>query len=235
MVDLEKLQAFFNQWKNVARPNGKERTLSFPDEFLRMKKDYLEYKKEMEIVSLTKAPWFNIFKIMGVQRDEIKNSAFLANLLNPDESHGQGLLFLKSFLEYCKKQDQNLPPLPDDFSKGRWIVSTEYGIGIGRFDIFMINWDLSYLYVIENKIDAREQENQIRNYLTWMEKMDCPMQALIFLTVTGHEAISSGGIKIPCFSYHNDIPSWLDTIIPEIKAPAVREVVIQYRDIVSRL
>ena len=41
---------------------------------------------------------FNIFDALGIARVEIRHSNFLAWLLDPAESHGQGLLFLRAVL-----------------------------------------------------------------------------------------------------------------------------------------
>jgi hypothetical protein len=41
---------------------------------------------------------FNIFDALRVDRAEIRHSNFLAWLLNPAESHGQGALFLRAVL-----------------------------------------------------------------------------------------------------------------------------------------
>src|SRR5437868_10938799 len=45
------------------------------------------------------APNFNLFQILEVEGMEVStHSAFLAHLLNPTETHGQGDLFLRQFL-----------------------------------------------------------------------------------------------------------------------------------------
>lgn len=41
---------------------------------------------------------FNIFDALGIARVEIRHSNFLAWLLDPAESHGQGSLFLRAVL-----------------------------------------------------------------------------------------------------------------------------------------
>src|SRR6266567_4711859 len=41
---------------------------------------------------------FNIFDALGIARAEIRHSNFLAYILDPAESHGQGQLFLKAIL-----------------------------------------------------------------------------------------------------------------------------------------
>jgi hypothetical protein len=44
--------------------------------------------------------YFNIFSVIGVQRKEVRlHSAFIAELLNPQGSHGLGDRFLVAFLE----------------------------------------------------------------------------------------------------------------------------------------
>src|SRR5579871_2680815 len=47
---------------------------------------------------------FNIFDALGITRAEIRHSNFLAFILDPAESHGQGQLFLKALLMDLLKQ-----------------------------------------------------------------------------------------------------------------------------------
>ncbi len=49
-------------------------------------------------------PSFNIFKLLGVGRDEVRHSKVLANFLNPAGSHGQGKLFLQRLLQQCYQE-----------------------------------------------------------------------------------------------------------------------------------
>src|SRR5438552_12678627 len=50
---------------------------------------------------------FNIFDALGIKDAEIRHSNFLAFILDPAESHGQGQLFLKAILMDLLK---NAPP-----------------------------------------------------------------------------------------------------------------------------
>src|SRR5690606_4732242 len=47
---------------------------------------------------------FNIFDALGIARLEIRHSNFLAWLLDPAESHGQGSLFLRAILMDLMRQ-----------------------------------------------------------------------------------------------------------------------------------
>src|SRR5262245_54694181 len=55
---------------------------------------------------------FNIFDSLGIARVEIRHSNFLAWLLDPAESHGQGSLFLRALLmDVLRKAPANLRPI----------------------------------------------------------------------------------------------------------------------------
>src|SRR5229473_5999283 len=47
---------------------------------------------------------FNIFDALGLTRHEVRHSNFLAFILDPAESHGQGQIFLKAVLMDLLKQ-----------------------------------------------------------------------------------------------------------------------------------
>jgi hypothetical protein len=78
---------------------------------------------------------FNIFNVLNLTSDEVRlHSAFLAELLNVNGSHGCGDVFLKAFIEEMNLQDL-------DFEVQGSNVETEESIGIktetegGRIDI----------------------------------------------------------------------------------------------------
>jgi hypothetical protein len=170
MDNLVNLQGFIDEWKNQTKLIEKGNLTHFIDSFSSMKAKYHSYKLEHELIEITEAPGFNIFQILGVQYDEVKQSTFMANLLDPQGNHGQGSLFLNTFLNYCVKSHPDFPILPVSADQGRWFVETEHYITNGRLDILLVNWDLGCLFVIENKIYATEQNQQIARYWTWMEK-----------------------------------------------------------------
>lgn len=116
------------------------------------------------------APVFNIFNLLGVKNKENKtHSAFLAHLLDPEQSHGQQYLLLKAFLNYCyqKFQDDQIPHT--NLEDTEWIIRREYHTPFGRLDIMLRCPELGYLCVIENKIYAEERPRQIQRYASWLE------------------------------------------------------------------
>ena len=98
--------------------------------------------------------YFNLFATLGYQRLEETHSNILAWLLNPEEAHGLGDVFLRTFVK--RVFDKELPvcfPVK---------VIRERQEGEDRPDIVVEgnNWWL----VIENKIDSTEQEKQTKRY-----------------------------------------------------------------------
>lgn len=117
----------------------------------------------------------NIWHILGISRREIRVSRFLAWLLHPQEKHSFGDRFLKS-LVMCSLQTEigrqsDLTPVDVhvmDLSNVQ--VQIEYPLGTRRCDIVAhslgknTDRDAGLLCVIENKIEAREAQDQTRDY-----------------------------------------------------------------------
>ena len=99
---------------------------------------------------------FNIFKVLGLSTSEVRlHSAFLAELLNPNGSHGMGDSFLKSFLGTV------IPDFESVFETTSSEVIVEYVIDNismpdeehgGRIDILIRN-NSHQAIIIENKIN----------------------------------------------------------------------------------
>lgn len=106
---------------------------------------------------------FNVFNILNLSTNETRtHSAFLAELLRPDGSHGMHDTFLKLFLD-------SVTSLQDfDFKTENAKVTVEYSVGQinknategGRLDILITSGNKAI--IIENKIYAEDQKNQLR-------------------------------------------------------------------------
>lgn len=177
---------------------------------------------------------FNIFSVIGVQRKEVRlHSAFLAELLNPQGSHGLGDRFLVAFLDNTLgKQNHSIE------TKSANVVP-EYVIGPisedgkrgGRIDILLTDKKNNAI-IIENKIDASDQENQLLRYYNYAKDKKLSYD-LIYLTKEGNKAsdYSTNGENVDyrCISYRYNIISWLE-YCEQIadKYPLIRETIHQY-------
>lgn len=100
--------------------------------------------------------YFNLFEVLGNHRHEDTHSNVIAWLLNPEEAHGIGDLFIRAFLEKVFNK-KNLPP----FSNVKVTIRKKHGDG-NQPDI-VVESNNGWL-VIENKIDSTEGINQTIKY-----------------------------------------------------------------------
>src|SRR5262249_39509418 len=117
---------------------------------------------------------FNIFDALGIARAKIRHSNFLAFLLDPSESHGQGQLFLKAILMDLLKQApperRPLSPIDLDGTDMRGIeVKREWK----HIDLLITCQEPPIVVVIENKIGSKEGSDQLSRYEATM-KMHYP-------------------------------------------------------------
>lgn len=147
------------------------------------------------------------FDVIGtcIGTQETIHSKFLAELLNPHGSHGLGSAFLEAFYEQIELNELT----PKNSS-----IKTEFTCPEGKMDIVISNENDTV--VIENKIYALDQSDQLKRYSEWLNKQEKANKKLIYLTLDGHEASNAKGIDYQQISYRNDILQWLDKCIAEI-------------------
>lgn len=176
---------------------------------------------------------FNIFQIIGAINDEVKvHSSFIATLLNPKGCHGQGSLFLDLFVRQFSLSH---------FQTDGASVTVEKYIGVkdelsgGRLDICLTDKNGENI-IIENKIYATDQENQLIRYASYK-----PLY-LFYLTLDGHEPTeNSCGTMVAekdyfCISYRYDILQWLEACRKESATiPLLREGISHYINLIRYL
>ncbi|HHV85044.1 MAG TPA: PD-(D/E)XK nuclease family protein [Petrimonas sp.] len=177
---------------------------------------------------------FNVFSVIGLSTEEVRlHSAFLAELLNPLGTHGLKDAFLKAFLQEVIN-DENF-----SFDTTSAKVKPEYVIDFiddsaergGRIDILIRN-DNKGAIVIENKINAGEQINQLLRYHNFVNDNGYEYK-LLFLNKDGSNPtnVSTGNqvLNFAVISYREHILKWLNRCV-ELSAcyPQVRESIRQY-------
>lgn len=194
----------------------------------------VHYKKVSQLTGEN----FNVFKILKLEASEVRlHSAFIAELLNPKGSHGQGDVFLRLFKDlFCFKGN--------DLDTANCIVETEKHTGLisksgtegGRIDILITDANDNRI-IIENKIYAGDQKNQLLRYYNFSKEAD-----LIYLTLGGKEPESlsrgelTGDQHYKCYSYKIDIINWLEACRKEsAMLPILRESITQYINLLKYL
>lgn len=200
------------------------------NELLDDAKNLLEERKEYNKQQLKSAHEFNVFSILGLERREVKtHSAFIYNLINPAGTHGQGDIFLKSFIENVLK----LPKLA--FNTKNLYVNREEQFDDGRID-FIIQGNNFYV-AIEMKVDASDQLAQLKRYFEHA-KAHSSTAYVYYLTLYGKEAASYSdqGIEYERISFKKEIVSWINDCIATIAGKNLNNLLIplvQYREIIK--
>lgn len=209
---------------------------------------YVNEDKQRRAEAFRRGECYNVFNVLGVDNMELSHSAFLAALLDPDGSHGMQDAFLKAFIDTIAHGGTK-PELDTAHAK----VYTEYNIGNitettgGRIDILITDHsetgsgkDSGHAIIIENKIWAADQPNQLQRY----DKYACGTYSsdgylLLYLTLDGKEPTdqSKGALtNYRCISYRSDIIGWLHKCAQlAFDKPRVRETINQYINLLQQL
>lgn len=191
----------------------------------------------------THAVQFNLFNILGITSDEVRlHSRLLAELLDPKGSHGQRSQLLELFLEQCS--------CTHVFTNSENVrVKVEYHIGSitettgGRIDLLLTD-DQQNALIIENKIYAGDQENQLLRYDNYGKQLagEKSNYHILYLTLYGYEPseFSTGKMlaekNLDCISYVHHIRQWLTTCInrfPDL--PKLTVALEHYQQLIEQL
>jgi hypothetical protein len=181
---------------------------------------------------------FNIFRILKLQTSEVRlHSSFLAELLNPKGTHGQKDIFLKIFVENYQFKGNNFDTASGTIEVEKYTgsINEKYTEG-GRIDLIITDKDRKKI-IIENKIYAGDEENQLVRYNNYCLEAD-----LFYLTLDGKlpSAYSMGELKanvdFRCLSYSIQITEWLEQCKKEVASyPIIRETITQYLYLIKHL
>lgn len=209
---------------------------------------YTDKDKQIRKEKFSRGECFNIFNVLGLSSNETRtHSAFLAELLNPNGSHGCGSAFLAAFAKRFIDK-----PIPANEIQNA-AVEIERTIGFknddategGRFDIVLTIG--KFMVIIENKIYAQDQEKQLLRYknyaLSCISKRQITDYKLLYLTLDGKEASSFStaselmqGNDYFSISYNSDILDWLrECKEKSVDRPLIRETISQYINLIKEL
>jgi hypothetical protein len=191
--------------------------------------------------STSQTPTF--LSLIGQESREMTHSAFIAALLDPNGVHGQGILFLRSFVgifvpSMAASIDYESVKVEVEKSLGEEDVDKlDNPIG-GRIDIYLEDKNNNVI-VVENKIYAPDQPKQIARY--WYSTLSAKHREVIYLTLDGHRPSSLSSVDeyqvhyILC-SYSQHVIQWLSSCLGSIKnQPALSALIEQYIQVLSNL
>lgn len=205
--------------------------------------------RKYEDITAVTGERFNLFSIMGMETSEDwTHSSIITDLLNSNGSHGQGNKFSKIFIDYInqnvlQKGEGREPLTLFDKCKAKakkriGTIDEDYLRG-GEIDIYVEDGDKCI--IIENKIHAKGQKNQLLRYYHYGRRMKSFW--LIYLTLDGRPAddFVTGGNeevkkKVISISYKEHIIPWLELCKREVvDLPVIRESLTQYIYLLKKL
>lgn len=179
----------------------------------------------------------NIFLAAGFKEQEARHSSILAFLLNPLGWHGIGDFLLRRIIMKASEEKENAL----DFAfcdlkdvKVRTELITDRTSG--RLDILVFSESSKVVLIIENKVRAKQGNEQLKKYSAWARKK-YPNEEykvlFLYLTLNEDEPDEKGWVAMP-YSY---IIEQLRDVV-EIKSEAIpvlaRTYINQYIDLVTR-
>lgn len=154
---------------------------------------------------------FNIFEAIGVVKQELRHSDFLAYILDPQQRHGLGDVFLKILLQTVLLAHRNAD-LPvslvdmDVWSLSDTVVFREWS----SIDILLVSEAHQFAVIIENKIGTLEHSDQLHRYREAV-KRQYPHLAIIALFLTPDGTVPSHTNYLPVD--YSQIVTMLDALV----------------------
>lgn len=151
----------------------------------------------------------NIFQILRITKNEIRHSNFLSWLLDPNQSHKLGDIFLKRFLREVFSSDK-FGDLDQVDVEGMDLSKVEIQREWKNIDI-LIKLE-NVVVCVENKVLSKEHSNQLRRYKEIIEnQFPNHYQTFVYLTPEGDTSDDESDTYEP-ISYEFIVES-LDRII----------------------
>ena len=201
----------------------------------------VENDRKLQAQRVKDGDTFNVFSILGLQSYEVRtHSAFIGELLSPTGSHGCNDKLLAAFLK-------SVPALADFvFNTKNAEVTLEASIGTtnktmtegGRIDLLIKSGNK--VIVIENKIYADDQKNQMKRYQNFCQQYDD--YRLLYLNLDGIEPSEDSIVDMVLdedyhiISYSEDILYWLEQCKKVCKnRMLVLSSIVQYSNLIKEL
>jgi hypothetical protein len=226
-VNKSELEKFFSKMSEIIESPQIVTTKSELERFATTVTRKIELVRQQEFkINKIQATRFNVFDL--IKPDENKLSDILAGLLDPHGDHGQGDLFLRLFLEQL-----NLS-FDSKITKNATVQREALTHGIPRYRRRMdILVNAGVLIAIENKVEAPEQQDQVRDYLEHLYYCirGCPKQLkFIYLTCDRKPPKSLSPLilrmqqqnrSLETWSYDAELRKWLVTCREKCEAQKI--------------
>jgi hypothetical protein len=180
---------------------------------------------------------FNIFEAIGVVRQELRHSDFLAFLLNPNQNHGLGDAFVRRFLQNVLITAQHRGPAISPIHLDVWDLShLQVRREWRHADLLLVDATNHLVVLIENKIDSGEHSDQLTRYVRTVRE-DYPADAwqllAIYLTPDGDEPSVLDYLPAAYRTVADTVASFVEIRSASLN-PAVTALLVHYATMLRR-
>lgn len=152
----------------------------------------------------------NIYSLLNAERDEVMtHEETIYSIFQNQYNHE---IKQKLFSAFMIAMD-----LEEKYYHTEWDVEKEYFIGEGRIDLFFHSCDNTLAVVVELKIDAEDQENQLTRYYNFVKRSNYVDFEIVYLTLDGREPSEQSIEGIPQ-TYHICLRSFGEHIVKWLSA-----------------
>lgn len=152
----------------------------------------------------------NIYSLLNAERDEVMtHEGTIYSIFQNQYNHE---IKQKLFSAFMIAMD-----LEEKYYYTEWDVEKEYFIGDGRIDLFFHSCDNTLAVVVELKIDAEDQENQLTRYYNFVKRSNYVDFEIVYLTLDGREPSEQSREGIP-ETYHICVRSFGEHIVKWLSA-----------------
>jgi hypothetical protein len=182
---------------------------------------------------------FNLFGAIGVVRQELRHSDFLAFLLDPSQNHGLGDAFAKRLLQRAlaggRGTASSLTPVELDTAS---LIQAEVRREWQNIDILLVDEPNRLAVIIENKVDSGEHSGQLIRYWDAVTRQYPNHRTIgLFLTPDGDTPTDERYVSIDysmvCDVLDRLLQSRSSTIGPEVRLTITHYVQMLRRHVVT--
>lgn len=240
--EVEKIKTILLKYKNLKDSHVSD----YISKYSNLLKKYNTCMEEYSIKNKSIAEDFNVFNILKIETQEvITHSPIIAHLLDPRGHHAQQDFFYELFLKIAIHEKDVEQKFINASYKDYFVITEKE-----KIDIRIESRNLSnpFIIIIENKIYADDQNEQIKKYYEIIKKRWSDDEILIFyLTRHGDDPSTSSIPKklmeklkakkiLYTISYKNEIKNWLEKSLEnDIIAPKVKHTIEQYLQTIKTL
>ena len=151
----------------------------------------------------------NIYSMLNVERDEVMtHEETIYSIFQNQYNHEIKQKLFSAFMIAIE--------LEEKYYYTEWDVEKEYFIGEGRIDLFFHSCDNTLAVIVELKIDAEDQENQLTRYYNFVKRNYVDFE-IVYLTLDGRKPSEQSREGIP-ETYHICLRSFGEHIVKWLSA-----------------